>query len=107
MQKHNQLSVEIRINENILAKELINIYKQRLSLCHIGLVKEQGGHIFNQPCLLVFDKCLKTTVENKLSTVRKTNTEHGDEKLQMKRACLCTQRSGSSLIEKIWYGQKC
>jgi len=37
---------------------------------------------------------------------KQTNLEHGEVNLQMKRACLCTQRSGSNLIEEIWWGQK-
>jgi len=35
-----------------------------------------------------------------------TNTEHGEVNLQMNRACLCTQKSGSNLIEEISCGQK-
>jgi len=31
---------------------------------------------------------------------KQTNLEHGEVNLQMKRACLCTQRS--NLIEEIW-----
>jgi len=43
----------------------------------------------------------------KISTVRKTNKhEHGEEKLQMKKAYLCTQASGSSLFEELRYFQK-
>jgi len=34
------------------------------------------------------------------------NTEHVEEKLQMKRECLSTQKSGYSLIEEIQCGQK-
>jgi len=30
---------------------------------------------------------------------KQTNTEHGEVNLQMKRACLCTQRTGLNLIE--------
>jgi len=37
---------------------------------------------------------------------KQTNLEHGEVNLQMKRACLCKQRSGSNLIEEIWCGPK-
>jgi len=37
-------------------------------------------------------------VEKKISTVRKkTSTEHGEVKLRMKRACLCTRGSESTV----------
>jgi len=45
-----------------MVKELIN--KQKLSLCHIGLVKDHGGHLVNQAHLKLVVKCQKTTVEN-------------------------------------------
>jgi len=48
-----------------------------LSLCHIGLVKDQDGHPINHPHLLVIDKCWKKAVGNKISTFRKI--EHGEE----------------------------
>jgi len=31
--------------------------KQRGALCHIGLAKDRGGHLVNQPRLPLFDKC--------------------------------------------------
>ena len=31
--------------------------KQRGALCHIGLAKDRGGHLVNQPPLSFFDKC--------------------------------------------------
>jgi len=37
---------------------------------------------------------------------KKTNTKNGDVNLQMKTACLCTQKRGSNLIEEISCGQK-
>jgi len=37
---------------------------------------------------------------------KQTNTGHGEVKLQMKRACLSTQRSESNLTEEIWCGQE-
>jgi len=44
--------------------KMIDQSKQRLSLCPIGLVKDHGGHLINQPRLLLFDKQLKTVVGN-------------------------------------------
>jgi len=38
---------------------------------------------------------------------KQTNTEYVEANLQMKRAWVRTQRSGSNLIEEIWCGQKC
>jgi len=37
---------------------------------------------------------------------KERNIEHGEINSQMKGACLCTQRSGSNLIEEIWRSQK-
>ena len=54
--------MEIIIIENTMVKELIN--KQKLSLCHIGLVKDHGGHLVNQAHLKLVVKCQKTAVEN-------------------------------------------
>jgi len=48
MQRSNQLSVEIRITENAKARESINVNKDG----RIGLVKDHGGHLVNQSCLL-------------------------------------------------------
>ena len=49
---NQQLSVEIIINENTMAKELINVNKDGiLVLRHIGLVKGCGGRPVNQPHL--------------------------------------------------------
>jgi len=47
--------VEIKINEN--DGKRIDQCKERLSLCHIGLVKVHGGHLVNQAPLLLTDKC--------------------------------------------------
>ena len=33
--------------------------KQRGALCHIGLAKDRGGHLVNQPRLSLFDKWLR------------------------------------------------
>ena len=74
-----------------------------MSLCHIGLVKDHGGHLVDQPRLSLVEKCWKTTFGDKISTLRKTNkTEHGEVNLQMKEHALSMQRSGTNLIEKIW-----
>jgi len=35
---------------------------------------------------------------------KQTNIKHGEVILQMKIACLCTQRSGPNLIQEIWCG---
>ena len=55
--------------------------QQGVSLRHIGLVKDYGGHLVNQPRVSLFDNCWKTTIV--ISTVRKTNkhTEHGEASL--------------------------
>ena len=79
-----------------------------MSLCHIGLVKDHGGHLVNQPCLSLFDKCWITKVGYQISTVRKTNkqTQNMWSKFIDEGACLCTQKNGSNLIEEIWCGLK-
>jgi len=51
MQKGNQLSVNISINEN--NGEITHQCRQRLSLCHIGFVNDHGGHLVNQPIYYV------------------------------------------------------
>jgi len=54
--RSNQLSVEIRRNENAMAKELITIKKD----CHCvayGLVKGHEGNLDNQPRLKFIDRC--------------------------------------------------
>jgi len=43
-------------------QEIADLCKQRGSLCHIGLVKDRGIHLVNQPCLSLFEKCWKTIV---------------------------------------------
>jgi len=40
--------------------------KQRGALCHIGLAKDRGGHLVNQPRLSLFDKCWETTVGDQI-----------------------------------------
>jgi len=50
--------------------------KQRGALCHIGLAKDRGGHLVNQPCLSLFNKCWETTVGHQQSIMkRKTKNE--------------------------------
>jgi len=46
----------------------------------------------------------KTLVGNQIQ--KQTNIKHVEVNLQMKRACLCTQKSGSNLIEEVWCGQE-
>jgi len=55
-------------------------------LSHIGLVKDHGSYLVNHSRYSLFYKCWKTTVGNKITQLEK-QTEHGEEKLQMKRAC--------------------
>jgi len=54
MQRSNQLSVEIIINENTMAREQINVNKD--CTCHTGLAKDHGGHLANQPRLKLIEK---------------------------------------------------
>jgi len=57
--------------------------KQTLSLCHIGLMKDHGGHVVTNPVFCLLTSFMKKWL--KIDTVRKKNTvtEHGEEKLQM------------------------
>jgi len=58
----------------------------------------------SQTHLPIFEKCWRTTDGNQISTVKKNkqaNIEQGEVNLQMKRACLRTQRRGSNLIKKV------
>jgi len=74
-------------------------------LCHTGLVKDLGGHLVNQPCLSLFEKCWKTTVGYQISTIRKTNKHRTWwRKCTAESACPCTQMKGLNLIEGIWCG---
>jgi len=50
---------------------LENIGKYRVALCNIGLVKYHGGHLINQPCLSLFERCWKTKGGYQISTVIK------------------------------------
>ena len=51
--------------------------KQRGALCHVGLAKDRGGHLVNQPRLSFFDKCWETTVGHQISIMkRKTKTKN-------------------------------
>jgi len=40
--------------------------KQRPALCHIGLAKDRGGHLVNQPRLSLFDECWETTAGDQI-----------------------------------------
>jgi len=40
-------------------------FKQRVSLCHIGLVKDHGSHLVNQPRLSLFQSVEKQQWEIK------------------------------------------
>jgi len=66
--------------------------EQRATTCHIGLVKDHGGHLVHQPHLSLFEKCWKTTVRYQISTVRKTNKHRAWwSKFTDENTCLCTQ----------------
>jgi len=41
---------------------------------HLGLVKDHGGHLVNQPRLTLFERCWKTPGGNQIITVRKKQT---------------------------------
>jgi len=54
----------------------------KVLLCHIGLVKDHVGHLFNQLPFPLLEKCWRITDANQISTVRKTkqaNIEQGEE----------------------------
>jgi len=42
---------------------MVDQCKQRGVLCHIGLVRDHSGHLVNQSCFSVYEKCWKTTFE--------------------------------------------
>jgi len=46
----------------------------------------------------------QTNKQRQRQTNKQTNLKYGEVNLQMKGACLCTQKSGSNLIEEIWCG---
>ena len=54
-QQGNQLSLNIRIYEN--NGIITDRFKQRVSLCLIGLVEEHVGHLVNQARLPLFETC--------------------------------------------------
>jgi len=66
----NQLSVNIRINEKHNGK-IANHCKQRVSLNHIGLVKDCGGHLVNQSRLSLFESVAKQQLEIKWAQLEK------------------------------------
>jgi len=45
--------------------------KQRWALCHIGLAKDRGDRLVNQPRLSLFDKCCETTVGDQISIMKR------------------------------------
>ena len=45
--------------------------KQRWALCHIGLAKDRGDRLVNQPRLSLFDKCWETTVGDQISIMKR------------------------------------
>jgi len=61
--------------------------KQRVVLCHIGLVKDYGGHLINQPFLSLFEELKNNSWRSNKHNYEKTNTEHGQENVQMKAHC--------------------
>jgi len=72
-------------------------------------VKDHGGHSQPNPFITLCAKkqLLVIKYKNKQTNTDKnkqTNIELGDVNLQMKKACLFAQRSGSNLIGEIWCG---
>jgi len=62
-------------------------------------VKNHGGHPVNQPLYHFVFSVKKPIVGNKIQ--KQTNVKHVEVNLQIKRAGVCAQRSGSNLIEEI------
>ena len=54
----NEHTMTLQLNSVNLQLNSIKC-KQRVVLCHIGLVKDYGGHLINQPFLSLFDKWLR------------------------------------------------
>jgi len=72
--------------------------KQSGVLCYIGLVKDHGGHLVNQPCLSLFEKGWKTTVGDQIGTIRKTcKCRTRWRKCADENTCVFTQLCGSNL----------
>ena len=70
---------------------IVDQCKQRGALCHIGLAKDRGGHLVNQPCLSLFYQVLRNNSwtsnkhnEKKKKNKKRMNTEHGEENVQVK-----------------------
>jgi len=88
---------------------IVDQCKQRGALCHIGLAKDRGGHLVNQPRLSLFYQVLRnnswTSNKHNEKKTKKTN-EHRTwwRKCTGETACLCTQMSGSNLSEGFWCG---
>jgi len=51
--------------------------KQRRAPCHLGLAKDRGGHLVNQPRLSLFNKCWETTVGDQIS-IKKRKTKKNE-----------------------------
>jgi len=67
-------------------------------------VKDHIYHLVNQPRLPLFETCWRATDGDQISTVKKNkqaNREQCEVNLRLQRACLCTQRYGSNLVEKV------
>jgi len=71
---------------------MVDQCKQRRVLCHIGLVRDHGAHLVNQP-VFQFLRSVGKQHLSEISTIRKT--KHVEENVQM---------SGLNLIEGIWCG---
>jgi len=69
---------------------IVDQCKQRGALCHIGLAKDRGGHLVNQPRLSLFYQVLRNNSwtsnkhNEKKNKKKQMNTEHGEENVQVK-----------------------
>ena len=64
--------------------------KQRGALCHIGLAKDRGGHLVNQPRYITFWQVLRSNSwrsnkHNEKKNKKRMNAEHGEEMNSWKR----------------------
>jgi len=55
---HSEYESKWKCNE-----AMVEQCKQRGVLCHIGLVRDHSGHVVNQHCFSVIEKCWKTTFD--------------------------------------------
>jgi len=73
----NQPLANIRVSGN--NGTIVDQCKQRGALSHIGLAKDRGGHLVNQPRLSFRDKCWETTVGHQKSIMqRNTKTKENE-----------------------------